>query len=276
MSQPEANTLHPAPIRSDGSRLSDRVAIELGGRIVSGELEAGTRLPTEAELCSLYGVSRTVVRDAMRTLSACGLVDVRQGHGMLIAPPSHSPFTGALILYLMRSDLTVTDLREARALVEPMLASLAAERSAPEDWDVMRAHLERYAAAVEAKEWDTARSAHFQFHASLLDSTRVPALRMLLRPVQHVVLLTAAEPLDGRTTDEAAIWTESDVGIHYPIIEALELRDAELAAQRMRQHIRPRPPNTTPFRDFPAAQELLIEILSSRALPLEEGSPGQS
>jgi DNA-binding GntR family transcriptional regulator len=167
----------------------------------------------------------------------------------------------------MRSDLTVADLRDTRGLLEPMLASLAAERSTPEDWELMRGHLDRYAAAVKEKDWEAARSAHYEFHDSLLDSVHVPALRMLLRPVLQVVLLTADDAPDGRSTDGAAIWTKRDVSIHYPIIEALELRDAELAAVRVREHIRPPGPNSTPFREFPAAQRLLIEILSSRALP---------
>jgi GntR family transcriptional regulator, transcriptional repressor for pyruvate dehydrogenase complex len=270
-SRPETHLSRPGGIRSDPSRLGDRVAIDIGTRIIRGELAPGSRLPTETELCLLHGVSRTVVRDAIRTLSAGGLVDVRHGHGTLVAPPSDSPFTGAFILYLMRTDLTLDDLREARALVEPTLASLAAERSAPEDWDAMRQELDRYAAAVEAHDWDTARNAHFHFHASLLDSVRVPALRILLRPVLQVVLLTAAEPVDGRSTDPPSVWTDEDVQVHYPILDALEQRDPALSAQRLREHIRPTRRSGALVRDFPPAQELLVEILSFRDIPLEGG-----
>ena len=59
--------LVPAPIRPDASRLSDRVASELGSRIVRGDLAPGSRLPTEAELCELFSVSRSVF--AMRSES---------------------------------------------------------------------------------------------------------------------------------------------------------------------------------------------------------------
>jgi GntR family transcriptional regulator, transcriptional repressor for pyruvate dehydrogenase complex len=268
-SRSDTRVSRPGGIRPDPSRLGDRVAVDIGSRIISGELEPGSRLPTEPELSSLHGVSRTVVRDAIRTLSAGGLVDVRHGHGTLVAPPSESPFTGAFILYLMRTDLTVDDLREARALVEPTLASLAAERSTPEDWDAMHQALDRYAVAVDGEAWDAARREHFHFHASLLESVRVPALRILLRPVLQVVLLTAMEPLDGRSTDAASLWTGDDVQVHLPILDALEQRDAELAAQRMREHIRPIRMSGTLVRDFPPAQELLVEILSFRDIPLD-------
>src|SRR4051812_3547215 len=105
----EITALHlgPAfPVRTDPGKLSDRVAIELGTRIVKGEIAPDTRLPTEAELCQLFGVSRSVIRDAMRTLSARDLIEVRHGHGMVTSQPSDDSFSAALIILLMRAPLS--------------------------------------------------------------------------------------------------------------------------------------------------------------------------
>jgi DNA-binding transcriptional MocR family regulator len=95
--------------RNDSTKLSDRVASEIEHLILSGELREREKLPTEAELCQAFGVSRSVIRDAVRTLSARGLVHVQHGQGTVIDPPGEGTVANALILYLLRSDLTIHD-----------------------------------------------------------------------------------------------------------------------------------------------------------------------
>ena len=68
-------------------RLSDQVTAELERRILAGELEPGGLLPAEPELGAELEVSRSVIRDAIRTLAARGLVEVRQGSGTRVSPP---------------------------------------------------------------------------------------------------------------------------------------------------------------------------------------------
>src|SRR5262245_11544772 len=165
--------------RRDPSRLSDRVAIDLGSRIVRGELAPGARLPTEAELGDLFRVSRSVIRDAVRTLSALGLVEVRQGVGMLVSSPSEAAFTGALIIRLMRSELTVGDVFEARAAIEIELAALAAIRSDEDDWAAIQGALDDFFDAVEARDWPRAERQHLAFHLSVLRAAHLPALEIL-------------------------------------------------------------------------------------------------
>ena len=82
-----------APRRREAERWIVR---EFEDRIVYGELAPGERLPTESELCELLGVSRSVVRDAVRTLVARGLVEVRQGRGMIVAAPDDHAYSVAL------------------------------------------------------------------------------------------------------------------------------------------------------------------------------------
>ena len=130
------------PVRAEAGKLSDRVAIELGTRIVQGEIEGDTRLPTEAELCELYGVSRSVIRDAMRTLAARDLIEIRQGRGMVTSKPSDVAFSEALIILLMRSEVSNGDVREARVAIETELAPLAAKRGTKQDWKGLRVALE--------------------------------------------------------------------------------------------------------------------------------------
>ncbi len=83
--------------RNDSTKLSDRVVAEIERLILSGELREGEKLPTEAELCQAFGVSRSVIRDAVRTLSARGLVHVQarmtSSNWRQTLPPSMRHFT---------------------------------------------------------------------------------------------------------------------------------------------------------------------------------------
>src|ERR1700722_10498688 len=101
------------PARANRATLSDSVALDIEQRILEGDLEPGQRLPTELELGEALAVSRSVVRDAMRTLSARGLVQVRQGIGMVVSSPSDAALSDALVVLLMRSELTMGDVIEA-------------------------------------------------------------------------------------------------------------------------------------------------------------------
>src|ERR671922_2338637 len=116
----------------------EQVILDLERRILSGELRAGERLPTEGELGLELGVSRTVIRDAVRTLSTRRLVLVRHGFGMEVAAPSHLPIAHALADFLMRSDVTVGDVLDAREALDRQLAPLAARNATDEDVARMR------------------------------------------------------------------------------------------------------------------------------------------
>lgn len=252
------------PVRAEAGKLSDRVAIELGTRIVQGEIAGDTRLPTEAELCELYGVSRSVIRDAMRTLAARDLIEIRQGRGMVTSKPSDVAFSEALIILLMRSEVSNGDVREARVAIETELAPLAAKRGTKQDWKGLRTALDAYSAAIEAQDWAAAQQRHLNFHSSVFSATQLPALSVLLKPMQQIILLTS-RPLGDDDRDPATVWTEEDVQTHYPILEALVARDGPAARSAMEAHFSEagEPQDELLFRDSETAQALLRELLTA-------------
>src|SRR5258708_1878398 len=101
-------------IRARPERLSDWVVTDLEQRILSGELAPGAVIPAEAELVDMLHVSRTVIRDALRTLSARGLVVVQRGRGTVVTEPSDGAMSEALVRLLLRADLTLEDVLQAR------------------------------------------------------------------------------------------------------------------------------------------------------------------
>jgi GntR family transcriptional repressor for pyruvate dehydrogenase complex len=208
---------------------SDRVVAELERRILRGELEPGTRLPTENELCDMLGVSRSVVRDAVRTLVARGLVVVRQGHGTTVAEPSDAAFGQALLVLLARSGLTMGDVVTARATLETALARQAAVTGTDEDWARLEEDLAAFAAAVEASDWDLARDAHVGFHVGLLRALHQPALELFLKPMTEIIMISGAPP----RREVRADW---EVPTHRPILDALIARDPDAAEAAMASH----------------------------------------
>ncbi len=113
--------------------LTERAELQLEEIIVSGRLAAGDRLPSESEMAKMLGVSRTVVREAVRLLSAKGLVDVRTGSGIYVRELSGAIVRDPIELLLRHRMVTIEDIVEARVLVEVHLAGRAAERARPAD-----------------------------------------------------------------------------------------------------------------------------------------------
>lgn len=210
-------------------RLSDQVVADLRRAIVHNEYEPGSRLPTAEALSESLGVSRSVVRDALRTLSSMGLVEVRHGHGIFVALPRDDALTNALALRMQRSELTVGDVLDARISLESALAAEAARVGVSDSWAQMNAHLESFENAVLASDWTAANREHLSFHLSIIRALRLPALELILQPLQELIIVSSipAEPESGEQ------W---GVGSHDPIMSALRAGDPELARAAVREH----------------------------------------
>jgi len=197
---------------------------------VSGELASGERLPSVADLASSLGVSRVVVRDATRTLSARGLIHVRQGHAMQVTEPSNLAFGEAVVLLLLRSDLTLGDVYSARAAIEIGIGPLAARQGTGADWDLMQSRLQEFEEALNKRHWRQVELAHRDFHLQILRALHLPALDLLLEPMQQIILLTLPP-----SAEEPEAW---ELSSHYPILEALRGADEEGARLALTEHFR--------------------------------------
>lgn len=221
--------LGPSLSRPGDNLKSDRVAAEFERKILAGELASGTRLPTEAELCGILAVSRSVVRDAVRALAARGLVTVKQGQGMTVAEPDDSAFSHALVILLARSNLTMGDVMNARAAVETRLVPIAASCGTERDWDALQTTLDTYADAVDAGDWSAAGRAHVQFHVGLLRAIHQPALELFLKPMTEIIIVSSVPPRLNVKED----W---EVHTHPPILDALRRSDTAATEKAMEDH----------------------------------------
>ena len=222
---------------------SDRLVLKLERQILSGRLQAGERLPTEDELCEILRVSRSVVRDAVRTLVARGLLTVRQGRGTSVAAPSDSAYAGALLVLLARSDLTMGDVVRARATIETQLSALAAVSCTDDDLATLDDSLERFAAAVAANDFAAANGAHLRFHKTILEAVHQPALNLILMPMTEIIVVSSTASLRSSRPED---W---EVDAHRPILAALKAHDPDATVAAMAEHFE-RATSPVPYEEF--------------------------
>ncbi|WAC53681.1 FadR/GntR family transcriptional regulator [Gordonia sp. SL306] len=118
--------------------------------VLSGDLRAGETLPSERELAKVLGVSRPAVREALRRVAGAGLVSIRQGQGTRVLDPVAAGGLDLLPRLLVRNGQlvpgVVRSIVEARALIGPKVAELAAQRAGDDEVEALRACVEELAA----------------------------------------------------------------------------------------------------------------------------------
>ncbi len=119
------------PVRS--TRIYEEIVRQIRILIADGHLKSGDRLPPERDLAERFRVSRTSVREAMRALESRGLIGIRPGEGAFVREVSVEALVEPLALVILAQRETIADLYEARRLLEPPIAGLAARRASPEE-----------------------------------------------------------------------------------------------------------------------------------------------
>lgn len=211
--------------------LASRVSREIERLIVVGRFHLGGRLPAERQLADEFGVSRTVVREAVRSLMAKGLVEVRHGSGMMIRTPSAETVSQSMALFLRggQPELDYKKVMEVRRLLEVEIAGLAAERRTTEDLAAMQVILDDTEGIRQKRarfvEWDVA------FHAALATATHNEMFSLLLDSVVGTMKQVRELGFDVPSSPSNAIKH------HQAIFIRVAARDEGGARQAMRDHL---------------------------------------
>jgi GntR family transcriptional repressor for pyruvate dehydrogenase complex len=151
-------------------RLSDKVADMMLETILSRRLQVGDRLPSERELGEQFGVSRTVVREAVRALVVKGVIEVRSGSGLRVAAVGASAVSESMSLFLRSGSLDFEKVHDVRTLLEVHIAGLAAERRREADIARLRSVHERM--QRESDDVEAAARDDLEFHRAIARSTQ--------------------------------------------------------------------------------------------------------
>ena len=209
---------------------ADRVARSLGMDILGERFPSGEKLPAEAELLTRYGVSRTVLREAIKTLTAKGMLVSRTRVGTIVRDRQHWNFFDADVL-AWKIDVgldmgLLQSLREARLAVEPFAARLAAERSNEEQITEMRDSIQAMRAAVGDRR--RFAEADLRFHRAVAAGSGNFLLSSFATVIETaIVCATLLLPLENGDLHEEA------VARHEKLLQAIAKGRGERAAQLM-------------------------------------------
>jgi DNA-binding FadR family transcriptional regulator len=223
----------PAAVGSTARNAHGRTLDSLGEAIVAGRYAPGSAVPPEAMLGVEFGVSRTVVREAIKSLVAKGLVSTGPKVGTKVLPTERwNAFDPDVIAWHCRTGLTrdfLRDLQELRVLVEPAAARLAAVRASPQDVEALQA---AYAGMQDAIERGGDYVAHdLAFHQSLL---RAGGNRMLLQMGKALsALLRTSFELSSARADALAL----SLPKHKAVLDAILARSPLRAERAVRKLI---------------------------------------
>ncbi|HTS24039.1 MAG TPA: FadR/GntR family transcriptional regulator [Casimicrobiaceae bacterium] len=217
------------PVQTRASELADRLTDEIKTR-----LEPGARLPTEQEMMSAFGVSRTVVREAVAALRAEGLVETRQGVGAFVTRDvQRRPFR--IDPAAVSSIADVLHVMELRTGVEVEAAGIAAERvSTPARERIGRALL-AFDAAVRRGE--SAIEEDFRFHQSIAAATGNPQFVRFLEFLGRFLIPRQSVRLGLQRQEDLKAYLQRIQLEHRRIYDAIRDRDSTAARRAMRAHL---------------------------------------
>jgi GntR family transcriptional repressor for pyruvate dehydrogenase complex len=212
------------------SRLYEQIVQQIEDSVLKGTLKPGDQLPAERELAQQLGVSRTAVREAVKTLREKGLVEAYSGRGTFITDGTSQAARQSFDLMIKLGQQEGSpQLAELRLILEPGIAALAAARAKEEDIATMREAVEVMERAQ--KDPEAYIEADLDFHLALAEAAANPLILSLidsivglLREQRIKIFNVEGGPQRGQVH-------------HKRILEAMERRDSEMARSAMRSHL---------------------------------------
>ncbi len=212
------------------SRLYQQIVEQIEQSIRAGQLKPGDQLPAERELAEQFGVSRTAVREAVKTLCEKGLVEASPGRGTFVIDDISHPVRQslALMVNLSRPE-DAASLEDVRAILEPEIAARAAARAEDRHIVQLREALAGMEANLESA--DAFIEADLDFHLALAEAAQNP---LVLALIDSIVGLLREQRM---RVFGSQFGPTHGVEYHRRILEAVERRDADEARRQMRMHL---------------------------------------
>ncbi len=211
------------------TRVYEEIVVKVKHMIEKGRLHSGDQLPSERELAEVFNVSRSSVREALRSLETQGYLESRQGDGTYIARQPVESLVNPLATVIFSEKDGQMELFEMRRLIEPQLAYLAAERATPEEIVMLGKALELQEEAFARGESGTEIDKTFHYILAKAAKNKV-----ILRIIDNIMDLLAESrdkylQVQGRS--------EKSLARHREVLEAIRSGDKELAARVMLNHL---------------------------------------
>jgi len=198
-------------------------------RLILKKLQPGDKLPSERDLAEILGVSRSSIRDAIRSLELMGMVEPRQGAGTIVREISSDSLVNPLANARRRKEEMVGELLDFRKMLEPPLAARAATRASADEIAEMQDILQRQEEKLRGGESTIGEDTEFHYAIALASGNSV--VRKVLDTLMDLLRDSRERSLqvDGRP--------QKSLAGHRRILAAINRHDAEAAGAAMRRHI---------------------------------------
>ncbi len=213
--------------------LSQKIERNIERAIREKKLPIGSKLPSERELCEMFAVSRTALREALRRLSARGLIEIRKGSGMIVKKINMQDAIDSLNLYYdLKFDMNlIAQIIDLRMAFEPEIAKMAATSRTEDDLKNLNTNLTEFA-ACDADNTQLESDLDNKFHLTVARATGNPFVIVTMEPV-HNLLPRMRNYIYANIEGEKEI----TLGYHKEIVNAIREKDADRAYEKMQAHI---------------------------------------
>ena len=226
--QPSANAVETPPVNVG---LVEQVIDYLRDHVATEQLRPGARLPSESTISTTLGVSRPVVREAMRTLAATGLVEMAVGKRARIVPVEGKMIGRVIKNAVLIGQADATDILEMRRGIEIAMVALAASRRSDADAADLRSIVEEMAGLLGNP--DRYAELDMRLHTSLAHATRNPLYPLLIEAFRQLI---QASMLEGLERWAATPKLQRVQDLHVEIVDAVVAADPAGAVLAMTQH----------------------------------------
>jgi DNA-binding FadR family transcriptional regulator len=222
------------PAKLYRGRVADQIVDDLRGQILSGALPDGARLPSEHELAIHYDVSGPTIREAVRVLTAMGLLSTRNGSRTTVTARADALLAMSIASVVQFEKMSAADVLGLLGALNAYAVQQAVERASDEDIAQLRAAARQ---AADISDVESAAAALKHYFVTLSAISHNPLLAALCRVITEIQIGLAVD-LSGGSTDD---WRRVAGSLHktrMDIVEAIAQRDSALAAQLVRDYHR--------------------------------------
>jgi GntR family transcriptional repressor for pyruvate dehydrogenase complex len=212
------------------SKLSESIARMIVENIRNGTYPPGAKMPPEREIMKMLGVGRSSVREAFQSLAIMGVLDIGAGQGTYVRDISSDTVISPYLLAPLVDPRSAAEFLEARLVVEPSIAALAAERHTEEEYRAMSGILDQCEEAISRKE--PVNSLGGDFHMRIAQSTHN---MVFVRFIEAVVGMLVAR---GEKIKADRKFLDQELKSHREVLASIGSRNPERARRAMDEHIR--------------------------------------
>ena len=210
--------------------LSEQVAMQLAERISAGRWKPGEKLPPESSLCETFHIGRSTLREALKSLAFVGMVRMRAGEGTFVAEGPSKFLEQVLTRGLLNNPREVTDLSEARIMLETELAALCAQRATESELETLRLIIKRMQEA-SPEDSEGFLNLDLEFHLHIAEYSQNKILAQMMRTIRGLLREVIEKSIQIPGSRSLA------VDQHWKVVEALATRNVRRARAAMREHL---------------------------------------